>query len=120
MSTSRIRSIHDKLTAGQLSCVELTTAYLDAIARDNAALNAYVHITADEALAAARRVDEKRARGEQLSLLEGVPMTLKDNISTNGLLTTCCSRILEGYAPIYDATVWKTLKAQGRDRKSVV
>ncbi len=113
MSTSRIRSIHDKLTAGQLSCVELTTAYLDAIARDNAALNAYVHITADEALAAARRVDEKHARGEQLSLLEGVPMTLKDNISTNGLLTTCCSRILEGYAPIYDATVWKTLKAQG-------
>lgn len=113
MSTSRIRLIHDKLAAGDISCEELTTAYLDAITRDNPTLNAYVHVTSDAALEAARRVDDKRARGEKLSLLEGVPMTLKDNISTKGLLTTCCSKILTGYTPIYDATVWRTLKAQG-------
>lgn len=113
MSTSRIRLIHDKLAAGEISCEELTTAYLDAITRDNPTLNAYVHVTSDAALEMARRVDDKRARGEELSLLEGVPMTLKDNISTKGLLTTCCSKILTGYTPIYDATVWHTLKAQG-------
>lgn len=58
------------------------------------------------------RVDEKIARGEALAPLEGIPMTLKDNISTSGIPTTCCSRILEGYTPIYDATVWKLLKEQ--------
>lgn len=113
MSTSRIRLIHQKLAAGEVSCEELTTAYLDAIKRDNPALNAYVAVTADTALQAARRVDEKRARGEELSLLEGVPMTLKDNISTKGIATTCCSKILEGYTPIYDATVWQALQQQG-------
>ena len=88
MSTSRIRLIRQKLAAGEVSCEELTTAYLDAIKRDNPALNAYVAVTADTALQAARRVDEKRARGEELSLLEGVPMTLKDNISTCLLYTS--------------------------------
>ncbi len=113
MSASRIRLIHNKLTAGELSCEELTTAYLTAIERENPVLNAYVSVTRDTALEAARRVDQKRAAGEELSLLEGVPMTLKDNISTKGLLTTCCSKILSGYTPIYDAAVWSSLKGQG-------
>ena len=64
------------------------------------------------ALAAAKAVDEKIAKGEQIGLLEGVPMTLKDNISTKGIETTCCSKILQGYTPIYDATVWDILKTR--------
>ncbi len=108
-----IRKWHDRLAAKELSCTELTEAYLQAIARDNGALNAYVHVTEETARTVARAVDEKIVRGEELAPLEGIPMTLKDNISTDGIPTTCCSKILEGYVPIYDATVWKLLKAQG-------
>lgn len=109
---SLIRKLHNQLQSKEISCVELTTAYLEAVENENPALNALVRTTKDEALAAARRVDEKLANGEEIGLLEGIPMTLKDNISTDGLETTCCSKILTGYTPIYDAFVWKTLKEQ--------
>ncbi len=107
-----IKQTQALLTGGELSCTELTQRYLDSIARDNAALNAYVNVTADEALRTAAAVDDKLRRGEALRPLEGVPMTLKDNISTRDIKTTCCSRILKGYVPIYNATVWELLRAQ--------
>ena len=107
-----IADIHQKLTDKQVSCTELTKAYLSEIESANGALNAYVCVTADEALQAAAAVDKKIAAGEAIGMLEGVPMTLKDNMSTKGIDTTCCSKILTGYKPIYDATVWELLKAQ--------
>ena len=110
---SIIRKLHEGLVSGLFSCRELTQHYLDAIERDNPVLGAYVHITAQTALKAADAVDARLAEGQALGLLEGIPMTLKDNLSTNGLPTTCCSRILEGYEPIYDATVWQLLQKQG-------
>lgn len=113
MHDSKITAIHDMLVNKQISCTELTNKYLAAIDKENGELNAYVKVTADTALAAAKAVDEKIAKGEQIGLLEGVPMTLKDNISTKGIETTCCSKILQGYTPIYDATVWDILKKQG-------
>ena len=109
---SVIRTLHGRLTAGDISCAELTDAYLQAIEKDNGALNAYVHVTPETARETAKAVDAKIQAGEAIGLLEGIPMTLKDNISTDGLPTTCCSKILEGYTPIYDATVWALLKAQ--------
>lgn len=112
MSESMILKLHTMLTEKQISCQELTQSYIDASARDNAALNAYVTFTPETAMAAAASVDKKIAAGEEISLLEGIPMTLKDNISTENIRTTCCSKILEDYVPIYDATVWKILKAQ--------
>lgn len=108
-----IKYLHELLVKKELSASELARRYLDAIEKDNPVLNAYVRVTADQALAAARRVDDKLAAGEEISVLEGIPMTLKDNLSTDGIETTCCSNILKGYVPIYDATVWKTLKEQG-------
>lgn len=113
MHDSKITAIHDMLVNKQISCTELTNKYLAAIEKENGELNAYVKVTADTALAAAKAVDEKIAKGEQIGLLEGVPMMLKDNISTKGIETTCCSKILQGYTPIYDATVWDILKKQG-------
>ena len=107
-----IQSIHNKLVNKEISCVELTKTYLEQIDAANGALNAYVCVTGDEALKTAAAVDKKIAAGEEIGLLEGVPMTLKDNMSTKGIDTTCCSRILTGYKPIYDATVWELLKAQ--------
>lgn len=113
MAQSKIRALHEKLQSGELSCEALTKAYLAKIKEQNPTLNAYVKVTEKEALAAAKAVDEKIAKGEKIGLLEGIPMSLKDNMSTFGIETTCCSKILEGYTPIYDATVWELLKAEG-------
>lgn len=105
-----IAKIQSMLQNGEISCVELTEKYLQAIEEANGELNAYVTVTPEVALEQAKQVDEKIKRGEKLLPLEGVPMTLKDNISTNGIETTCCSKILKGYKPIYDAKVWEILK----------
>ncbi|MCR5652450.1 MAG: Asp-tRNA(Asn)/Glu-tRNA(Gln) amidotransferase subunit GatA [Ruminococcus sp.] len=110
---SQIKKIHDMLTSKEISCQELTKKYLDEIEKSNGELNAYVNITADTALAQAEKVDAKIAKGEEIGLLEGVPMTLKDNLSTKGIETTCCSKILTGYKPIYNATVWDKLESEG-------
>lgn len=110
--TGLIRSLQNRLLRKELSCAELTGAYLAAISSRNGALNAYVTVTPDAALEAARRVDDKLAAGEALAPLEGIPMALKDNLSTRGIETTCCSNMLRGYVPIYDAAVWALLKAR--------
>ncbi len=107
-----ISKIHEMLTTKQCSCIELTKSYLEEIEKSNGELNAYVNVTGDEALKTAQAVDKKIASGEEIGLLEGVPMTLKDNLSTKGIETTCCSKILKGYKPIYNATVWDILQNQ--------
>ena len=112
MSESKIAKLHDMLVKKDISCAELTEQYIKAIEKDNEQLNAYVTVTPEEAAAAAAAVDRRIAAGEEISMLEGIPMTLKDNISTDGIRTTCCSKILEDYIPIYNATVWEILKKQ--------
>ena len=106
----KIAELREQLLKKERSCTELTESYLRAIEKKNPVLNAYVKVTPEEALSAAKRVDEKLAAGKPLAPLEGIPMALKDNLSTKGLETTCCSKILKGYVPIYDATVWAELK----------
>lgn len=107
-----ISKIHEMLISKQCSCTELTKSYLDEIEKSNGELNAYVNITGEEALKTAEQVDKKISGGEEIGMLEGVPMTLKDNISTKGIETTCCSKILTGYKPIYNSTVWDELANQ--------
>lgn len=113
MYQGQIRTLHEKLSNKEISCTELTQHYLDAIARDNEALNAYVAVTPETALAAAKKVDERIAAGMPLAPLTGIPMTLKDNICTKGIQTSCCSKMLANHKPIYDATVWELLQNQG-------
>ncbi len=108
----KIKHINDLLQTKQISCTELTKKYLDSIESVNSKLNAYITVTEDIALETAKKVDKKIASGEKLMPLEGIPMTLKDNISTTDVETTCCSNILKGYVPVYDATVWEILKKQ--------
>lgn len=108
----KIKYLNNLLQTKQISCTELTKKYLESIESANPKLNAYVTVTDAIALETAKKVDEKIASGELLMPLEGIPMTLKDNISTTDVETTCCSQILKGYVPIYDATVWKILKSQ--------
>ena len=112
MSDGKIAALHRALVSKEISCAELTEKYIEAIGQDNEKLNAYVTVTAETAMETAKAVDEKIAAGKEIGMLEGIPMTLKDNISTKGIRTTCCSKILEDYVPIYNATVWDTLRAQ--------
>jgi aspartyl-tRNA(Asn)/glutamyl-tRNA(Gln) amidotransferase subunit A len=107
-----IFELSNKLRKGDISSVELTKEYIRSIEETNPKINAYVHSTFDYALDRAKNADDMLKEGKG-SLLCGVPMTLKDNICTDGLETTCCSRILDGYRPYYDATVWEKLKNHG-------
>ena len=100
------------LQSGEITSVQLTEQYISAIEKENPAINAYVNYTFDQARANAIEADKLIKEG-RATALTGIPFTLKDNIATDGMLTTCCSKILQGFKPYYDATVWSKLKAQG-------
>ena len=101
------------LAAVEVSAVEVTRAHLDRIEAVDPQVHAFLHVAADGAVRAARAVDERRAAGEPLGPLAGVPMALKDVFTTTDMPTTCGSRILEGWRPPYDATVTQRLRTAG-------
>jgi aspartyl-tRNA(Asn)/glutamyl-tRNA(Gln) amidotransferase subunit A len=101
------------LEQGKVSSVEVTQAHLDRIGEVDEAVHAFLHVDADGALDAARAADRRRAAGETASPLDGVPIAVKDVLTSRGMPTTCGSRILEGWLPPYDATVVARLRAAG-------
>jgi aspartyl-tRNA(Asn)/glutamyl-tRNA(Gln) amidotransferase subunit A len=101
------------LAAGEVSSVDVVQAHLDRIADVDGTINAFLHVDADGALAAARDIDQRRAAGQSLPTLAGVPIAVKDVLCTRGLPTTAGSRMLEGWIAPYDATVTAKLKAAG-------
>ncbi|MDT9591808.1 Asp-tRNA(Asn)/Glu-tRNA(Gln) amidotransferase subunit GatA [Nocardioides zeae] len=107
----------DALAAGEVTSVELTQAHLDRIAAvdgdADAGVHAFLHVDAEGALEQARASDARRAAGEPASYLDGVPIAVKDVMTTTGLPTTCGSKMLEGWVPPYDSTVVAKLKAAG-------
>ncbi|MBD7917578.1 Asp-tRNA(Asn)/Glu-tRNA(Gln) amidotransferase subunit GatA [Cellulomonas sp. Sa3CUA2] len=103
----------DRLAAREMTSVEATQAHLDRIAAVEPAVHAFLHVAGEEALATAADVDARRAAGEDLHALAGVPIAVKDVVVTRGLPTTAGSRILEGWVPPYDATLVQRLKAAG-------
>jgi aspartyl-tRNA(Asn)/glutamyl-tRNA(Gln) amidotransferase subunit A len=98
------------VAAGDVSAAEVTSAHLDRIAAVDAAVRAFLHVNADDALAQARAVDRKRAAGEPLGALAGVPVAVKDLFTTVGAPTTCGSKILEGWYPPYESTITGRLR----------
>ena len=103
-----------QIAAKELSSVEVTQACLDQIEATDDRYHAFLHVAADQALAAAAVVDEAVAAGERLpSPLAGVPLALKDVFTTVDMPTTCGSKILEGWRSPYDATVTTRLRAAG-------
>lgn len=113
IASQSIGELHKLLTSKKLSTVELTQAMLDRIKQIDPRVKAFLHVTEDLALSQAAQVDEKIARGEEIGILEGIPMALKDNMSTEGIQTTCSSKILENYIPPYNATAVAKLKEAG-------
>jgi len=108
----QILKLHNMLLRKEISAKELTQKFLSAINSENPKLNAYVKVTEEEAFLSADIVDRNIAGEKNCDVLAGLPMTLKDNICTKGMETACCSKILEGYKPIYNATVWQRLKSK--------
>ncbi len=99
------------MAEGEVSAREVTQAHLDRIAEVDERVHAFLYVDTADALAAADDIDARRARGDQLGPLAGVPLALKDILAMRGVPTTCGSRILEGWRPPYDATVVERLRA---------
>src|SRR5579864_824123 len=102
-----------QLAAREISATEVTQAHLDRIAAVDDRVHAFLHLATEQALAQAADVDKRRASGDPLGPLAGVPIAVKDVFTTKGMPTTCGSRILAGWHPPYDATITQRLKDNG-------
>ena len=110
MTAARLAGI---VASGEASAVDITQAHLDRIAAVDDRVHAFLHVDTEGALDAARAVDQRRAAGEKLGPLAGVPIAVKDVLTTRGIPTTAASKILEGWRPPYDSTVVQRLRAAG-------
>src|SRR5579863_2920348 len=112
LHTLSIGELGEKLKSAQISSVELTRTFLARIERLNPSLNALITLTAEQALSGAAAADRRRAAGERDPLL-GIPLIHKDIFCTDGVRTSCGSRMLDNFVAPYDATVVTRLKAAG-------
>ncbi|MDO4450653.1 MAG: Asp-tRNA(Asn)/Glu-tRNA(Gln) amidotransferase subunit GatA [Moraxella sp.] len=112
LHTLSVHQIADGLQNKQFSSVELTQHFLDRIATHDKAVNSFVTVTADLALEQARLADDLRSKGDTRPLL-GVPMAHKDNLCTQGVLTTCGSKMLANFKAPYNATLVENIANQG-------
>ena len=100
------------LADGRTSSREVMSAVLQEIDRRESDVQAFISVRdGDELLAEADAVDQRRGRGENVGVLAGLPVAIKDNICTEGVATTCASRMLENFVPPYDATVVQKIRA---------
>lgn len=103
----------EKLRKKEIGCQELTRSFLDAIKERDAEINAYILVLEEQAMEQAQKVQDSIYRGESLSSLAGVPMGLKDNLCTRGIVTSCGSKMLHNFVPPYSATVVEKLESAG-------
>jgi len=108
-----IRELHQQLITKERSAVEITKEALERIEAVEPKVRSFLCVTADKALEQAKAVDAKIAAGEEIGLLAGIPIAIKDNMCTKGIPTTCASRILEGFIPPYESTVTQKLAEAG-------
>jgi Asp-tRNAAsn/Glu-tRNAGln amidotransferase A subunit and related amidases len=108
-----VSELHELLVRKDVSSTELTKAYIKRIQTVDPELKAYLTVIEDQALAQAAEVDRRIAQNEVLGVLEGIPMALKDNLCTEGVRTSCASKMLENFMPPYNATVTDRLQAAG-------
>jgi len=109
----RATEIVEKVSSGEVSARSIAENYIETINESESDVNAFNLVTAEQALMDADEIDSKIASGETLGPLAGVPVSIKDNLCTRGVETTCSSKILEGWKPPYNATVIEKLKEAG-------
>src|SRR5512141_365918 len=105
IETSNVTELADQVRAGAITAEAIADDVVRRIGALDSELHAFLHVNRDGISADARALDARRAKGEPLGVLAGVPIAVKDALCTRGMPTTCASRILEGYVPPYDATV---------------
>ena len=113
LSNKTALEIGQMIREKQVSSVEVTKDFLANIKHSDEKINAYVTVLEDEAVAQAKSVQAKIDSGELTSPLAGVPMAIKDNICTKDILTTCGSKMLHNFKPVYNATVTERLLNSG-------
>lgn len=113
LTSLAINELRQQLTAKKVSAEELVSAHLDRIETADKNVRAYLTLSPERAMEQARKIDGMISAGDPLPPLAGVPMAVKDVISTRGLRTTCGSKILEHYIPPYDATAVSRLESAG-------
>lgn len=99
-----------KFQSGEISAEQIAIDSLDTIESQESQIDAYLEVMRDSAIAQAREIDRKKKEGEHLGPLAGTTVAVKDNMATYGTKTTCASKILENWVPVYDATVVEKLK----------
>lgn len=112
MIEKSVKELSEGLQKGEFSSVEITKTYLDRIKEKDDNINSYVTVTEEQALADAKAADERIAAGNA-TLWTGIPFAHKDIFCTEGVRTTCGSKMLENFVPPYDATVVSNFKAEG-------
>ncbi|MEM6253239.1 MAG: Asp-tRNA(Asn)/Glu-tRNA(Gln) amidotransferase subunit GatA [Cyanobacteria bacterium P01_D01_bin.156] len=110
---SVIRTLQQQLIQKERTAVEISQEYLDRIQALEPKLHSFLAVTVDKALAQAQEVDAAIAAGQPLGPLTGIPIALKDNLCTQGIETTCASKILKGFIPPYESTVTQRLADAG-------
>ena len=107
-----IHELHSALKGKQISSLEATSAMLERIEAVEPHIGSFITVTSEQAVAAAKTADQLIARGE-CDLLTGIPLAIKDIFLTEGIRTTCGSRILHNFIPPYSATSWEKLRDRG-------
>ncbi len=107
-----LKEMVEKIKSKEMTSEEIVKSYIENILEKEPKVNAFLSLSCDEALEKAKEIDAKIAKGEKLGKLAGIPIAIKDNICTEGVNTTCASKMLEDFIPPYDATVIKKLLAE--------
>jgi aspartyl-tRNA(Asn)/glutamyl-tRNA(Gln) amidotransferase subunit A len=108
-----IKELHQQLVNKERSAVEITQEYLNYVDKLEPKLHSFLCVTSDLALESAQKTDAKIASGEEIGILEGIPIAIKDNMATKGISTTCGSKMLANFIPPYESTVTQKLRDRG-------